>query len=74
MPLRHRSRIGRTAHSLPSPSVLPASLQDQFRRDPSHPRVASLRTMPTERGTQLIISGWWGIARHVNYTGDWMMG
>lgn len=42
---------------------------------PTHPRqVASLRTLPTERGTRLIISGWWGIARHINYTGDWLMG
>ena len=41
-----------------------------------HPprQVASLRTLPTERGTRLIISGWWGIARHINYTGDWLMG
>lgn len=50
------------------------SQKDLFRRDPSHPRVASLRTLPTERGTRLIISGWWGIARHINYTGDWLMG
>ncbi|KAL4441297.1 hypothetical protein ABPG77_011534 [Micractinium sp. CCAP 211/92] len=50
------------------------SQKDLFRRDPAHPRVAGLRTMPTERGTRLIISGWWGIARHINYTGDWMMG
>jgi steroid 5-alpha reductase family enzyme len=50
------------------------SQKDLFRREPSHPRVASLRTMPTERGTRLIISGWWGIARHINYTGDWLMG
>ena len=50
------------------------SQKDLFRRDPTHPRVASLRTLPTERGTKLIVSGWWGIARHINYTGDWMMG
>lgn len=50
------------------------SQKDLFRRDPAHPRVASLRTLPTERGTRLIISGWWGIARHINYTGDWLMG
>lgn len=33
-----------------------------------------LKTMPTERGTKLIISGWWGMARHINYFGDWLMG
>merc|ERR1711924_522749 len=27
-----------------------------------------------DRGTKLIISGWWGLARHINYTGDWLMG
>jgi steroid 5-alpha reductase family enzyme len=28
----------------------------------------------TERGTLLLTSGWWGIARHANYLGDWLMG
>lgn len=27
----------------------------------------------TKRGTKLLISGWWGVGRHMNYTGDWMM-
>lgn len=27
----------------------------------------------TERGTKLLTSGWWGIARHANYLGDLMM-
>jgi protein-S-isoprenylcysteine O-methyltransferase Ste14 len=28
----------------------------------------------TERGTLLLTSGWWGVSRHSNYLGDWMMG
>ncbi len=28
----------------------------------------------TARGSLLLVSGWWGIARHVNYFGDLMMG
>lgn len=48
--------------------------KDTFRRDPNHPSVAHLRAMPTARGTKLIISGWWGAARHINYLGDWIMG
>jgi len=28
----------------------------------------------TKRGTKLLTSGWWGKARKVNYTGDWIMG
>jgi protein-S-isoprenylcysteine O-methyltransferase Ste14 len=28
----------------------------------------------TERGSLLLVSGWWGIARHANYLGDWLMG
>lgn len=47
--------------------------KDRFRTDPNHPSVAYLRTMPTSRGTKLIISGWWGMARHINYTADWLM-
>ncbi len=28
----------------------------------------------TEQGTLLLTSGWWGISRHSNYLGDWLMG
>ncbi|MEZ4352952.1 MAG: hypothetical protein R3F16_04675 [Myxococcota bacterium] len=28
----------------------------------------------TEQGRLLLVSGWWGIARHVNYLGDWLFG
>jgi steroid 5-alpha reductase family enzyme len=48
--------------------------KDTFRRDPGHPSVAHLKTLKTERGTQLIVSGWWGASRHINYFGDWLMG
>jgi hypothetical protein len=48
--------------------------KDAFRRDPKHPSVAHLKSMPTARGTRLITSGWWGAARHINYLGDWIMG
>lgn len=50
------------------------SQKDLFRRDPENPKVSHLQTLQTERGTRLIISGWWGIARHINYFGDWVMG
>ena len=49
------------------------SEKDAFRRDPSAPEVAHLRSITTARGTRLIVSGWWGVARHVNYFGDWLM-
>ncbi|KAF8070897.1 5-methyltetrahydropteroyltriglutamate--homocysteine methyltransferase [Scenedesmus sp. PABB004] len=48
--------------------------KNAFRRDPDHPSVAHLRSMPTARGTRLLVSGWWGAARHINYLGDWLMG
>lgn len=31
------------------------------------------RAMATERGTKLLLSGWWGFARKMNYTGDIML-
>jgi len=52
-----------------------SNLQKQrFRRDPSAkvwgkpPKV-----LKTKRGTSLLLSGWWGLARHTNYMGDLMM-
>jgi delta14-sterol reductase/lamin-B receptor len=49
------------------------SEKDTFRRDPSDPRVSHLTFLETKRGTRLITSGWWGLARKINYTGDWIM-
>ena len=50
------------------------SQKDAFRRDPSSPSVAHLKYMKTKRGTKLLVSGYWGMARKINYTGDWFMG
>ncbi|KAI0826894.1 ERG4/ERG24 ergosterol biosynthesis protein [Trametes gibbosa] len=33
----------------------------------------NLQYMPTERGTKLLTSGWWGRSRHPNYMGDLLM-
>lgn len=48
--------------------------QDEFRRDPLSKSVSHLQFMQTKRGTKLLVSGWWGMARKINYTGDWCMG
>lgn len=47
--------------------------KNTFRNNPDDPSVRNLKTMPTERGTKLIIDGWWGKSRHINYFGDWIM-
>ena len=49
------------------------SEKDSFRRDPSSPENAHLQYMETERGTRLLVSGWWGMARKINYTGDFFI-
>ena len=49
------------------------SQKNLFRTNPSDPKVAHLKTLQTKRGTRLLISGWWGTARHINYFGDWIM-
>ncbi|EEB92923.1 hypothetical protein MPER_08494, partial [Moniliophthora perniciosa FA553] len=33
----------------------------------------NLKYMTTERGSKLLISGWWGMSRHPNYIGDILM-
>lgn len=47
--------------------------KNRFRTDPSDPRVAHLKYMETKSGSKLLVSGWWGTARHINYFGDWIM-
>ena len=50
------------------------SQKDAFRRNPDSKDVAHLKFLQTKRGTKLLTSGWWGTARKINYTGDWIMG
>ncbi|CAG8663477.1 11279_t:CDS:2, partial [Gigaspora rosea] len=44
-----------------------------FRNNPEDPKVKHLKYITTETGSRLIISGWWGRARHINYLGDWII-
>lgn len=43
-----------------------------FRNDPNDPNVAHVTSIKTKTGSRLMTSGWWGIARHINYFGDWL--
>ncbi len=46
----------------------------RFRRDPTRPIWGRTpEAMDTARGTKLLLSGWWGLARHANYFGDLTM-
>lgn len=47
--------------------------KNRFRTDPNDPRVAHLEYINTKVGSKLLVSGWWGRARHINYLGDWML-
>ncbi|KAI9263194.1 ergosterol biosynthesis ERG4/ERG24 [Phascolomyces articulosus] len=49
------------------------SQKNAFRSDPESESVKHLKYLKTERGTKLIISSWWGMSRHINYLGDWLM-
>eukprot|EP01035_Chromulina_nebulosa_P019567 gene19567-25467_t len=49
------------------------SEKDNFRRNPNSTEVAHLKYLQTKRGTKLLTSGWWGAARKINYTGDWLV-
>ena len=33
-------------------------------------KLSNLKSIKTERGTKLLIEGWWGISQHINYFGD----
>ncbi|AIO01131.1 C-14 sterol reductase, putative [Leishmania panamensis] len=47
--------------------------KDRFRSNPKDPCVQHLHVMKTSKGKSLIISGYWGMCRHPNYVGDWLM-
>ena len=32
-----------------------------------------LEFIEEENGSKLLVDGWWGKARHINYLGDWLM-
>jgi len=49
------------------------SEKDRFRKNPKDPRVAHLKVMKTSAGKSLLISGYWGVCRHPNYVGDWLI-
>lgn len=48
--------------------------KDLVRRAPNHPSVKGLPVIKTKRGTALLKGGYWGMCRHPNYLGDWLMG
>ncbi|KAF7563984.1 hypothetical protein G7046_g106 [Stylonectria norvegica] len=46
--------------------------KNRFRTNPDDPRVSHLKFIQTESGSKLLTTGWWGVARHINYFGDWI--
>ncbi|KAL3964975.1 hypothetical protein ACCO45_001979 [Purpureocillium lilacinum] len=48
------------------------SQKNAFRTNPNDPAVANLRYIQTKTGSKLLTTGWWGVARHINYLGDWI--
>lgn len=49
------------------------SQKNAFRKNPSDPKLAHLKTIHTSTGKSLLVSGWWGFVRHPNYLGDLIM-
>uniref|UniRef100_A0A8C9I0L3 Delta(14)-sterol reductase LBR n=1 Tax=Piliocolobus tephrosceles TaxID=591936 RepID=A0A8C9I0L3_9PRIM len=49
------------------------SQKNAFRKNPSDPKLAHLKTIHTSMGKHLLVSGWWGFVRHPNYLGDLIM-
>jgi delta14-sterol reductase len=47
--------------------------KNKFRTNPNDPNLKHLEYLETKSGSKLLITGWWGVARHINYLGDWIM-
>jgi hypothetical protein len=43
--------------------------KNAFRTNPQDPSLKYLKYIQTKSGSKLLISGWWGAARKINYTG-----
>jgi len=49
------------------------SQKDAFKANPNAPEFKDFKVIKTTTGSKLLASGWWGVARHINYFGDWIM-
>ncbi|XP_071079689.1 delta(14)-sterol reductase TM7SF2-like isoform X2 [Haliotis cracherodii] len=49
------------------------SQKNEFRKNPFHPSLADLESIPTSSGKRLLVGGLWGMCRKPNYLGDLMM-
>ncbi|KAG0791767.1 hypothetical protein G6F57_003283 [Rhizopus arrhizus] len=49
------------------------SQKNEFRENPTSKSSKQLEYIETKLGSKLITSGWWGMSRHINYLGDWLM-
>ncbi|KAJ5626176.1 hypothetical protein N7510_002485 [Penicillium lagena] len=47
--------------------------KNRFRTNPDDPKLKHIKYIETASGSKLMTSGWWGLARHINYLGDWTM-
>ena len=47
--------------------------KNRFRSNPNDPKIKHLEYITTASGSKLLVSGWWGTSRHINYLGDWIM-
>ena len=47
--------------------------KDTFRNQPDDPSVSGLPFIRTKTGSRLLTGGWWGLSRHMNYLGDWLL-
>lgn len=47
---------------------------NQEKSDFKKGRLNHMKSIKTKTGSYLLVSGWWGLSRHINYMGDWFIG
>lgn len=52
-------------------AVFRMSNNEKNRFKQQDPSTAHLKYLETPTGSKLLYTGWWGVARHINYTADW---
>lgn len=61
-----------TANNIGGVLIFRLANNEKNRFKSGDPSTSHFKYITSPTGSKLLVSGWWGMARHINYTGDWI--